>query len=96
MSEVEPLLPKANPNTPYRIILVIFVIMFGAFLADAPLLRIYEDIICHHYIPLTGKIDEGLCKGDEVQEELATVVGGMEIAASLPGNIAYPEIGCLS
>lgn len=73
-----------------RIILVIIVIMFGSSLTGAPHLRIYEDIICHHYyddIGGTGKIDEALCKGDEVQEELAMVMGGMEIAISIPGNL---------
>ena len=69
--------------------------MFGSFLTIAPGLRIFEDIICRHYyddikgaghISLTGDIDEEFCKGDEVQEELAIVMGGMGFTDSVPGN----------
>lgn len=77
---------------------VIFILMFGSFLQIAPTIRIFEDIICHHYydriqgeghISLSGKIDEGLCKGDEVQEELAIVIGGVEVGSSVPGNTTW-------
>lgn len=69
-------------------------LMFGNCFLIAPQLRVYEDIICRHYydeikgqghISLTEDIDESLCKIDEIQEELAIVVGGLSLADSVPG-----------
>jgi hypothetical protein len=74
--------------------MVVFVIMFGAFLILVPLNRILEDIICHHFydnikgeghIGLSGKIDEKYCKGNEVQGELATILGVQDMVESIPG-----------
>jgi hypothetical protein len=70
-------------HSPRIIILVlcaiIFTLSFGGCLMIVPSLRLYEDIICHHYyeslegeghIGLDGHIKESLCKVDEVQNEL--------------------------
>ena len=63
-----------------------------------PSLRVFEDIICHHYydnmegeghIALSGKIDEELCKGPEIQEELAIVMGGLQFAESISGTMTW-------
>lgn len=92
-----PLLPLVH-SPPYIVALlsvVIFVFMFGSFLMITPFLRVFEDILCHRYydkiegaghVALSGKIDEGLCKGPEIQEELAIIVGGLQFADSVPGN----------
>jgi hypothetical protein len=70
-------------------------LMCGNYFSVAPQLRVYEDIICRHYydeikgqghIAFTEDIDESLCKIDEIQEELAIVVGGLSVADSVPGN----------
>lgn len=75
--------------------LLVFVIMFGTYLMIAPTIRIYENIICHHYydnikgdghVALNADIDENLCKGRLVQEELAIVLGGIQITDSIPGK----------
>jgi hypothetical protein len=69
--------------------------MFGNFFMIAPQLRIYEDIICRHYydeikgqghIALSEDIDESLCKIDEIQEELAVIMGGLSVVESVPGK----------
>lgn len=52
-----------------------------------PALRFYEDVICHHYyadlqgeghIWLGGDIDEDMCKGEEVQNQLNILVAGIQ------------------
>jgi hypothetical protein len=96
--ETEPsIIPQ--PHSPLYIVLlitlVVFVFLFGAFLMVTPSLRVYEDIICHHFydniegdghVGLSGDIDEERCKGPEIQEELAIVMGGMMFADSIPGK----------
>lgn len=60
-----------------------------------PGIRIYEDIICHHYyakkegegfIGFGDGIDESLCKGDEVQNELSIVVAGLHVIGAIPSE----------
>ncbi|KAI9743931.1 MAG: hypothetical protein M1818_002665 [Claussenomyces sp. TS43310] len=72
----------------------IFVIMCGSFLIAVPQARVFEDIICHHYYGrmarssktvFIGPIDESLCKGDEVQSELAMLMGVLEMLNNIPG-----------
>src|ERR1700694_1179004 len=67
---------------------VLFVLMCGNFFMIAPQLRIYEDIICRHYydtitgqghVALSQDIDESLCKVDEIQQELAVIMGGLSV-----------------
>jgi hypothetical protein len=79
----------------FLIFCTLFVLMFGNFFMIAPQLRVYEDIICRHYydeikgqghIALTEDIDESLCKVDEIQEELAVIMGGLSVVDSVPGK----------
>ena len=62
---------------------------------NVPSMRIYEDIICHHYyenmeggdrIGLEGNIKEGMCKGDEVQSQLNILLGGLYFLGAIPGR----------
>lgn len=80
---------------------LIFTVMFGMYCMIIPSARIYEDIICHNYydrllekeghISMIQDIPENLCKGNEVQEELAFVVGIKDSIQCIPGILfAYP------
>jgi len=60
-----------------------------------PGLRLYEDIICHHYynnlqgedhIGLDGHIDEELCKGDEVQNQMNILLGVLAFLTPVPSR----------
>lgn len=60
-----------------------------------PGLRIYEDIICHHYydhlqgeghVVLGGKIDESMCKRDDIQNELSIIVAGSHFLEAIPSK----------
>jgi hypothetical protein len=66
---------------------VIFILAFGGTLMVVPSIRLYEDIVCHHYYNgLEGEkhrgyddtIEEGLCKVREVQGELNILFAGMQ------------------
>jgi hypothetical protein len=68
------------------VISIIFILEFGGYLMAVPAIRVYEDIICHHYyngiegerhIGLGETIDEGMCKGEEVQEKLNNLLAGV-------------------
>ncbi len=81
--------------------LLVFVLMFGSSLMITPSMRIYEDIICHHFydnikgkghVALNADIDEKLCKGKSVQEELAIVMGGMQVADTAPGKHCFDDL----
>jgi hypothetical protein len=72
---------------------IIFILAFGGYLMAVPSIRLYEDIVCHHfYNGLEGEehrgfdevIDEGLCKRDEVQEELNILFAGLHFLGALP------------
>jgi hypothetical protein len=74
------------------IISVLFVLEFGGFLMAVPAIRLYEDIICHHYyngiegeghIGFGETIDEGMCKGEEVQEKLNILLAGIGVLGSI-------------
>lgn len=80
----------------YLTALLVFLIESGVYFMEMPSARIYEDIICHHYynnidgdghISLFAKIDESLCKGDEVQKELAVLIGGLQMGFAIPGTL---------
>ncbi len=58
-----------------------------------PAMRVYEDIICHHYydhikggghLGVLGDIDEAMCKGDNVQEELNIIIAVKEVLGAVP------------
>jgi hypothetical protein len=62
-------------------------------------MRIYEDIICHHYYKDLegedynglGHIDEDQCKGDEIQNQLNILLAGMHVLGSMQGKRQYSE-----
>jgi hypothetical protein len=73
--------------------LIIFILAFGGYLMAVPSIRLYEDIICHHYynelegeghIGFEGQIDEELCKVEEVQKELNILLAGLHFLGALP------------
>jgi hypothetical protein len=79
--------------------MIIFVLAFGGFLMGVPAIRIYEDIICHHYyenlegeghIGLEKNIDEKDCKGDEVQNELNFLLAVLHFLGTIPGMQTFP------
>jgi hypothetical protein len=62
-----------------------------------PSIRLYEDIVCHHYynelqgeghVGLGGQIDEELCKVEEVQEELNILFAGLHVLGALPRRLS--------
>lgn len=64
-------------------------------MTQVPGMRIMEDIICHHYyarlqgedwIGINGYINESLCKADEIQSELNTLVAGQYAMRAVPGR----------
>ncbi|PTU19621.1 hypothetical protein P175DRAFT_0503160 [Aspergillus ochraceoroseus IBT 24754] len=65
---------------------MILAVEVGYVMAGGPMTRIYESIACHeHYLQVDpskigpdGQVPEDLCKGKEVQSELAAVKGYME------------------
>lgn len=67
---------------------------------SVPGIRIYEDIICHHYYArqgegkgfrgLEGDIDEDRCKGLEVQNELSFLLAGLHVVGALPREFPCP------
>ncbi|EED22323.1 MFS multidrug transporter, putative [Talaromyces stipitatus ATCC 10500] len=84
--------------------LLLLSINFGAFMAQAPQLQIFEDIICKNYMQsidpslLNDTID--VCKSPAVQKELALVTGWKNtfdilpsIAMALPYGILADRIG---
>jgi hypothetical protein len=65
-----------------------------------PGVRLYEDIICHHYyaklegeghIELDGNIDESLCKVDKVQNELNVLLAVLHFLGAVPGMLKFRE-----
>lgn len=79
---------------------IIFVLAFGGFLMAVPALRLYEDIMCHHYyndvegeghIGLDGRIDEILCKVDEVQNELNITLAVLHFLGAIPGMLFWKQ-----
>lgn len=69
-----------------------------------PAVRLYEDIVCHHYyeklkgsgrVGLLEDIDESLCKGDKVQNQLNLMLAGLHFLGVIPGIYAKLEShGC--
>jgi len=70
-----------------------------------PSIRLYEDIVCHHYynelqgeghVGLGGQIDEELCKVEEVQEELNILFAGLHLLGALPPLLTAVPYGLLA
>lgn len=77
--------------------MTLFWFEFGAYLMAVPVLRVYEDIICHHYydrlqgegyVVFGGDIDESMCKKDDIQNELSILVAGTHFLGAIPGKQA--------
>lgn len=98
-SESTPILgssPKVRSDSlkVLAIAIVCFIVIFGEYAFEIPGTRILEDIICRHYyediannggnVAPKGKIDEKLCKGEEVQSEMAIVIAGIQFLSPLP------------
>ncbi|CCD44531.1 hypothetical protein BofuT4_P054320.1 [Botrytis cinerea T4] len=87
-----------SPSSITAIVLVtLFWFEFGAYLMAVPVLRVYEDIICHHYydrlqgeghVVFGGDIDESMCKKDDIQNELSILVAGTHFLGAIPGKQA--------
>jgi hypothetical protein len=80
------------------------VLAFGGVLMAVPAIRLYEDIICHHYyenlegdghIGLEGDIDEKECKGDEVQGQLNVLLAVLHFLGAIPGAWTILDGGSL-
>ena len=86
--------PTHNPKLIIAILyIIVFILAFGAGLMGVPCLRIWEQIVCHyHYDKLEGdahigyeeEIDEGMCKGTEVQERLNLLIAGLWFIGNIP------------
>ncbi|TVY43956.1 Efflux pump [Lachnellula subtilissima] len=83
----------------------IFVMAFGGNLMAVPGLRLWEDIICHHYyndlqgedhIGFDGHIDEGLCKEDQVQNQLNIFIGVLAFLTPIPSLLTTIPYGLLA
>ena len=71
------------------LIIVLFLLCTALISFLIPQLRIIENILCHKYYGdswSTGEIDEKLCKVDEIQSELAYIMGITSMLESIPGR----------
>ncbi|CAG8949801.1 hypothetical protein HYFRA_00004125, partial [Hymenoscyphus fraxineus] len=95
-----------NPKVIIGILLaIIFMLSFGGFLMEMPAVRLYEDIICHHYynglegeahIGFDEPIDEGMCKGNVVQNELNFLFGTLHFISPIPRLLTTIPYGALA
>jgi MFS family permease len=98
-------LPKATKKPWVLLVILIFIMIafidVGAYLAEAPLTRLYEANLCLKYyreqdpsvIAGDGSIPEQLCKVDVVQQRLASVFGWQEMFSALPGILLAVPYG---
>jgi hypothetical protein len=98
-------LPKATKK-PWLLLVVLIFIMIalidvGAYLAEAPMTRLYEANLCLKYyrkqdpsvVPDDETIPEQLCKVDVVQQQLASIFGWQEMFSALPGILLAVPYG---
>lgn len=75
-----------------RVIVAISVILLisqvGNFIAMAPQTAILEGIICREHAPLSSESEDGLCKSEPVQTELALVLGWKDTFEMIPGTLS--------
>ena len=98
-------LPQATKKPWVLPVVLIFVMIafidVGAYLAEAPMTRLYEANLCLKYyheqdpsvIPGDGSIPEQLCKVDVVQQRLASIFGWQEMFSALPGILLAVPYG---
>lgn len=82
-----------------RLLLTLFAVVLavemGLAMAESPMVRIYESIVCRNYytqqdpsqIDADGQVEEELCKVKDVQTELAAVKGYMEFFDGLSSMV---------
>ncbi|KAH7356776.1 major facilitator superfamily domain-containing protein [Rhexocercosporidium sp. MPI-PUGE-AT-0058] len=84
---------------------IVFVLGFGATMMAVPAMRLAENIICHHHydkiqgpghIGFEKKIDESLCKGDEVQKELNVIFSIIPVLEAIPSLVTIIPYGLLA
>ncbi|RSL42086.1 hypothetical protein CEP53_012383 [Fusarium sp. AF-6] len=74
----------------------LFIIQFGLSLGDLPSIRLMQDIVCKRHYEITdgGLLPEEECRGEEVQQELNTIVMGILISVAVSGKtgalVAFP------
>ncbi|KUJ11846.1 MFS general substrate transporter [Mollisia scopiformis] len=76
--------------------LILFILAFGGYLMAVPGIRIMEDIVCHKVLGIEGEIDESLCKGEEVQNELSIVAAGLHVIGAIPSLVTTIPYGLLA
>ena len=90
--------PRTQRST-YHVLGLVLTIVFAADLAGsiskAPLIRVYESIICNSYYKTAdpgliknGQVEEWYCKVAPVQEELALLRGWHDFFDYLPGTLS--------
>jgi MFS family permease len=101
--------PRKAIKKPWVLLVALIFVMIafidvGAYLAEAPLTRLFEANLCLKYyreqdpsvIPGDGSIPEQLCKVDVVQQRLASIFGWQEMFAALPGILLAVPYGTLA
>lgn len=78
--------------------IVLFVVATSGMMILVPIFRLIEDAACHDYYKkdLSERIDERLCKVDEVQSRLAYLGGWAAMLSSFVGLIATLPYGVLA
>lgn len=109
MDDTAPLLggqpnPKPKHASKWRsvnlIALACFFRLASLMLLNVPLTQLVEDNLCRHYFwsKLEAGVEEGICKNDHLQAELAYITGSLiaiDGVASMLCLICTPR-GCLS
>lgn len=83
-----------RPRTIYFLLsLMVFGLSFSGSLGEVPVTRLIEDNLCQRYYAarLNGdtrhnKIDENLCKSDEIQSQLAYLNGWLPMIEAVVGK----------
>lgn len=101
--------PASWPFLALLVGVIIFVSDLGSYLAQAPLVRLFESIRCLEFyqvndpsvitIPQGGGapfVPEALCKVDPVQDTIATVIGWQQLWDALPGVLLGVAYGALA
>lgn len=96
--------PELHRSTRTIIVLIfsiVFLLSLAGNLLALPSLRIYEDIICRqYYAGLPGhegeQVDEEMCKGEEVQNQLNILFAVSGFLGAIPGIFCTIPYGLLA
>ncbi|KAK0648378.1 general substrate transporter [Cercophora newfieldiana] len=82
----------------FLLALLLFTVTTSGMLIIVPIFRLLEDAVCHSFYhkDRSEKIDERLCKGDEVQGRLAYLGGWAALLNTVIGLIATLPYGVLA